>query len=65
MLKTIEAKLNPNVFYYFDGRDFDELNYNVKKAVERKSITAPKNFNKKKGLTKEPIELESEHTIGL
>ena len=65
LVKAIEAKANPNVYYFFEGKNFEELNKKVKNAVERKSIKPPKNFNKKSGLTDKPIDLETENTIGL
>ena len=43
------------MYLFLDGKDFKELNSNIRKAVENNYISAPKNFNHKKGLTKEPI----------
>jgi len=55
LVKTFEAKKNPNMYYFLDGKDFKELNSRVRNAVENNYISAPKHFNHKKGLTKEPI----------
>ena len=55
LVKSFEAKKNPNMYYFLDGKDFKELKSRVRKAVENNYISTPKNFNHKKGLTKEPI----------
>ena len=65
LVLTNEAKANPNMYYFFDGKDFEEINSKVKQAVQKKNINPPMNFNKNRGLKNQPTKEENELENGI
>lgn len=64
ILKIYESKQFPNHYFYFNGKNFGELNKKIMSAVNNKQIEKPKSFNSKTGLKEKPIyevEKEIEH----